>query len=601
MRFCGRRSFDMTANGWFQILFFLALILAVTKPLGVFMAHVFSREKTFIDPVLRPIERLLYRVTGVDEEHEMRWTEYATAMLLFSAASMLLLYLMERLQGYLPLNPQNFGAVTPAHLAFNTAASFTTNTNWQVYAGESTMSYFTQMAGLAYHNFVSAAVGIALAIAFIRGIARRQMETIGNFWVDLVRGCLWVLLPFCVVGALALVSQGVVQNLRPYDKATLIQPQHVQTTGSDGTAANSTVTEQTIAQGPVASQEIIKEWGTNGGGFFNANSAHPFENPTPLSNLIELFAIFAVSSGLTYTLGRMTGSQRHGWAVWSAMAILFLVGVTTAYWAEARGNPLLAGADQHVTAHQPGGNMEGKEVRFGIANSALFATVTTDASCGAITGWHDSFTPLGGMVPLVNIMLSEVIFGGVGSGMYGMLIYVVLAVFIAGLMVGRTPEYLGKKIEAYDVKMAMLVALIFPMVILVFAAISSVKGFATAGIANPGPHGFSEILYAFVSGAGNNGSAFGGLSANTLWYNASIGVTMLAGRFLMIIPMLAIAGNLARKKYVPPSLGTFPVTTPLFTVLLIGVIIIVGALTFFPALSLGPILEHLLMGAGKTF
>jgi K+-transporting ATPase ATPase A chain len=601
MRFCGRRSFDMTANGWFQILFFLALILAVTKPLGVFMAHVFSREKTFIDPVLRPIERLLYRVTGVDEEHEMRWTEYATAMLLFSAASMLLLYLMERLQGYLPLNPQNFGAVTPAHLAFNTAASFTTNTNWQVYAGESTMSYFTQMAGLAYHNFVSAAVGIALAIAFIRGIARRQMETIGNFWVDLVRGCLWVLLPFCVVGALALVSQGVVQNLRPYDKATLIQPQHVQTTGSDGTAANSTVTEQTIAQGPVASQEIIKEWGTNGGGFFNANSAHPFENPTPLSNLIELFAIFAVSSGLTYTLGRMTGSQRHGWAVWSAMAILFLVGVTTAYWAEARGNPLLAGADQHVTAHQPGGNMEGKEVRFGIANSALFATVTTDASCGAITGWHDSFTPLGGMVPLVNIMLSEVIFGGVGSGMYGMLIYVVLAVFIAGLMVGRTPEYLGKKIEAYDVKMAMLVALIFPMVILVFAAISSVKGFGTVGIANPGPHGFSEILYAFVSGAGNNGSAFGGLSANTLWYNASIGVTMLAGRFLMIIPMLAIAGNLARKKYVPPSLGTFPVTTPLFTVLLIGVIIIVGALTFFPALSLGPILEHLLMGAGKTF
>ena len=591
----------MTVNGWLQIFFFLGLIFLVTKPMGIFMARVFSREKTFMDPVLRPLERLLYRVTGVDEDHEMHWTEYAISMLLFSVVSMIVLYAIQRLQAFLPFNPQKLGAVKPAHLAFNTAASFTTNTNWQAYGGESTMSYFTQMAGLAYHNFVSAAVGISLAIAFIRGIARRQKETIGNFWVDMVRGSLWVLLPFCVVGALLLVSQGVVQNFRPYDKATLVEPQQMQTTGADGKPVIETVTEQTIAQGPVASQEIIKEWGTNGGGFFNANSSHPFENPTPLSNLIELFSIFAVSAGLTYTLGRMTGSQRHGWAVWAAMAILFVAGVTVAYWAEARGNPLLQGTDQRASAAQAGGNMEGKEVRFGIANSALFATVTTDASCGAINGWHDSFTPLGGMVPLVNIMLSEVIFGGVGAGMYGMLIYIVLAVFIAGLMVGRTPEYLGKKIEAYDVKMAMLVVLVFPLAILAFTAISSVNGFGTSSIANPGPHGFSEMLYAFTSGAGNNGSAFGGLTVNTAWYDVTMGLTMLAGRFLMIIPMLAIAGNLAAKKYVPPSLGTFPVTTPLFTTLLIGVILIVGALTFFPALSLGPILEHLLMGAGKTF
>ncbi len=471
------------------------------------------------------------------------------------------------------------------------------------------MSYLTQMAGLAYHNFTSAAVGIALAVAFIRGIARRQMETIGNFWVDLVRGSLWVLLPFCLVGALLLVSQGVVQNLRPYDSVKLVEPQQVQKAGpdgkplvgADGKPVMDTVTSQTVAQGPVASQEIIKEWGTNGGGFFNANSAHPFENPTPLSNLIELFSIFAVSAGLTYTLGRMTGSQAHGWAVWGAMAILFFAGVTATYWAEARGNPLLHDVNQHVTAQQAGGNMEGKEVRFGITNSALFATVTTDASCGAINGWHDSFTPLGGMVPLVNIMLSEVIFGGVGAGMYGILIYIVLAVFIAGLMVGRTPEYLGKKIEAYDVKMAMLVVLVFPLVILAFTAISSVHGFGTSSILNPGPHGLTEILYSFTSQAGNNGSAFAGLTTNTPWYNIAGGFTMLIGRFLMIIPMLAIAGNLAGKKYVPPSQGTFPVTTPLFSALLIGVILIVGALTFFPALSLGPILEHLLMQAGKVF
>jgi len=599
----------MTPNGWFQILLFLLLVFLVTKPLGIFMARVFNREKTFMDPVLRPVERLLYRVTRVDENHEMRWTEYAVAVLLFSMVSMVVLYLMERLQGYLPFNPQKFGAVAPAHLAFNTAASFTTNTNWQAYSGETTMSYFTQMAGLAFHNFISAATGIALAIALIRGIARRQMQTIGNFWVDLVRCSLWVLLPFCLIGSLVLVSQGVVQNLKPYDTAKLVEPMQVQKVGVDGKPVvdnqgrpvMDTVTGQTIAQGPVASQEIIKEWGTNGGGFFNANSAHPFENPTPLTNLIELFSIFAIGSGLTYTLGRMTNSQRHGWAVWAAMAILFLAGVTVAYWAEARGNPLLAGTDQRVGALQPGGNMEGKEVRFGIANSALFATVTTDASCGAINGWHDSFTPLGGMVPLANIMMSEVIFGGVGSGLYGMLIDVVLAVFIAGLMVGRTPEYLGKKIEAYDVKMAMLFVLVFPLVILIFTAISVVHPLGSAGISNPGPHGLSQVLYAFTSGAGNNGSAFAGLTVNTAWYDTTIGITMLIGRFFMIIPMLAIAGNLAQKKYVPPSLGTFPVTTPLFTVLLIGVIIIVGALTFFPALSLGPILEHLLMAAGKTF
>ncbi len=600
----------MTVNGWLQILVFLGLILAVTKPLGVFMTRVFSGERTFLDPALRPLERLLYRATGVDEKHEMRWTEYATAMLLFSGVSMLVLYLIQRVQGMLPLNPQHFGAVAPEHLAFNTAASFTTNTNWQAYSGETTMSYLTQMAGLAYHNFASAATGIALAIAFVRGIARRQMQTIGNFWVDMVRASLWVLLPFSILGALLLVSQGVVQNLKPYDTVKLVEPQQAPRVGADGKpvvdAAGKpvmdTITTQTIAQGPVASQEIIKEWGTNGGGFFNANSSHPFENPTPFTNLIEMFSIFAVSAGLTYTLGRMTGSPAHGWAVWAAMAILFLAGVTVAYWAESQGNPLYPSTvAQRASDAQPGGNMEGKETRFGIASSALFATATTDASCGAINGWHDSFTPLGGLVPLVNIMLSEVIFGGVGAGLYGILIYIVLAVFIAGLMVGRTPEYLGKKIEAYNVKMAMLVALVFPLVILSLTGISIVKDFGTSGISNPGPHGLTQVLYAFTSAAGNNGSAFGGLTVNTLWYDTAIGITMLVGRFFMIIPMLAIAGNLAHKKYVPPSLGTFPVTTPLFTLLLISVILILGALTFFPALSLGPILEHLLLYTGKTF
>jgi K+-transporting ATPase ATPase A chain len=576
----------MTLNGWFQILVFLLAILAVTAPLGRFMTRVFTRERTWLDPVLKPVERLIYRLTAVDDQREMRWTEYAVAMLLFSAVSMVILYLLQRVQQWLPWNPQGFAAVPPA-LAFNTAASFTTNTNWQAYSGESTMSYLIQMAGLAYHNFASAAVGIALAIAFIRGIAQKEKDSIGNFWVDLVRCTLWVLLPFCIAGALLLVSQGVVQNLRPYDKVTPIDAK-----------------EQVIAQGPVASQEIIKEWGTNGGGFFNANSAHPFENPTPLSNFIEMFAIFAISAGLTYTLGDMTGSRRHGWAVWAAMAFLFLAGVTTAYWSEARGNPMLAsaGADQTVTETSPGGNMEGKEVRFGIANSALFATVTTDASCGAINGWHDSFTPLGGMVPLVNIMLGEVIFGGVGAGMYGILVFIVLSVFIAGLMVGRTPEYLGKKIQAYDVQMAMLVVLVFPLTILVLTGISVLSPtFGTSSIANPGPHGLAEILYAFTSGTGNNGSAFGGLNANTNWYNITIGFAMLIGRFFMIIPMLAIAGSLGRKKRVAPSPGTFPVTTPLFSALLVSVIVIVGALTFFPALSLGPIVEHLLMNQGQVF
>ena len=581
----------MTVNGWFQILFFLLLVLLVTKPLGVFMTRVFNCERTFLDPVLGPIERLIYRVTRVEPAREMRWTEYAVAMLLFSVVSMLVLYLLQRAQHLLPFNPQNFPAVdsgTFTGSAFNTAISFTTNTNWQSYVPEVTMSYFTQMAGLAYHNFVSAATGIALAIAFIRGIARRETRTIGNFWVDMTRATLWVLLPFCLVGALLLVSQGVTQNLRPYDVARPL----------DSGAA----TEQVIAQGPVASQEFIKQWGTNGGGFFNTNSAHPFENPTPLTNLIALFSIFAISAGLTYTLGRMTGSQKHGWTVWSAMAVLFLAGVLVTYRSEAKGNPLLVGTDQTASATQSGGNMEGKEVRFGIANSALFATVTTDASCGAVNSMHDSYTPLGGMVPLANIMLSEVVFGGVGAGLYGILVFVVLSVFIAGLMVGRTPEYLGKKIESYDVKMAMLVVLVFPLVILILTAISVVSPtFGISQLNNAGPHGLSEILYAFTSGTGNNGSAFAGISANTLWYNATIGVAMLFGRFMMIIPMLAIAGNLARKKTVPPSLGTFPVTTPLFTTLLVSVVVIVGALTFFPVLSLGPIVEHLLMNSGTTF
>ena len=577
----------MTLNGWLQILFFLVALVLITPLIGAYMTRVFTRQRTFLDPVLGPVERLIYRLTGVDQQREMRWTEYAGALLLFSIVSMLVLYAMQRLQFYLPFNPQGFSGVPP-DLAFNTAVSFTTNTNWQSYSGESTMSYFTQMAGLAYHNFMSAAVGIAVAIAFIRGIANREKETIGNFWVDTVRGVLWVLLPIC---HRRLAVPGV-----PGCRAEPARLRH----GAD----RSRAPKQVIAQGPAASQEIIKQFGTNGGGFFNANSAHPFENPTPLSNWLEMFGIFVISSGLTYTLGSMTGSRRHGWAVWAAMAFLFLAGVSVAYWAEARGNPMLTavGADQTATATSPGGNMEGKEVRFGIANTALFATVTTDASCGAINGWHDSFTPLGGLVPLANIQLSEVVFGGVGAGMYGILVYIILSVFIAGLMVGRTPEYLGKKIQAFEVQMAMLTVLVFSLLILTFTGISSVSpGFGTSSIFNPGPHGLSELLYAYSSGAANNGSAFGGLGANTSWFNTTLGITMLFGRFFMIIPPLAIAGSLGRKKVVPESAGTFPVTNALFAALLVSVIVIVGALTFFPALSLGPIVEHFVMNHGQVF
>jgi K+-transporting ATPase ATPase A chain len=463
------------------------------------------------------------------------------------------------------------------------------------------MSYLTQMAGLAYHNFASAAVGIALAIALIRGVSRKESKTIGNFWVDTTRAFLWVLLPVSLLAALFFVSQGMIQNLRPYTTANVVEPQVVETRNADGTVKRDTLTRQLIAQGPLASQEAIKMYGTNGGGFFGANSAHPFENPTPLTNFLEMLMIFAVPAGMTYTLGRMTGSRRHGWAVWSAMAAMFLAGVVVVYAAESRGNPLLKGVDAKTSEMQPGGNMEGKEVRFGIANSALFTAVTTDASCGAVNNQHDSLTPLGGMVPLINIMLGEVVFGGVGAGLYGMLVFVILAVFIAGLMVGRTPEYLGKKIEAFDVKMAVLAILITSLTILIFSAIAVVSKFGTSSISNPGPHGLTQILYAYTSSVGNNGSAFGGLTTNTLWYNSTLAVAMLLGRFFMIIPILAISGNLAAKKHVPESLGTFPVTGPLFTVLLIAVILIVGALTFFPALSLGPILEHLLMNAGKVF
>jgi K+-transporting ATPase ATPase A chain len=569
----------MTFNGWFQFLVYFVVLLVCMRPLGIYMNGVFAGKYKF----LGPLESLVYRVSGIHREEEMTWRQYTAAMLLFSFASLLLTYFIERLQLHLPWNPQHFPGVS-ALLAWNTAASFTTNTNWQAYTGEATMSYFTQMVGLAYHNFFSAAVGIAVAIALVRGIARRESKTIGNFWVDTTRACLYVLLPICIVYALALVSQGVIQNLHPYSVAHTLENQ-----------------TQTIAQGPVASQEAIKMLGTNGGGFFNANSAHPFENPTPFSNFLEMFSIFFIGAALTVTLGRMTGSPGHGWAVFACMSILFAAGFTVAYWAESHPNPTLHNVAQNSSALQAGGNMEGKETRFGIADSALFATITTDASCGAINSWHDSFTPLGGMIPLLNIELGEIIFGGVGSGLYGMIVFVVLSVFIAGLMVGRTPEYLGKKIEAYDVKMSMLYVLIFPLLILTLTALSVLYPAGLAGITNPGPHGLSQILYAYSSAAGNNGSAFGGLNANTTWYNTTLGFTMLSGRFLMMIPMLALAGNLARKKSIPPSPGTFPVNTALFTVLLTGVILIVGALTFFPALSLGPILEHLLLQHGVLF
>jgi K+-transporting ATPase ATPase A chain len=576
----------MSANGWLQFALFSLILLATVRPVGIYLARVLEGERTWLDPVLRPIERLIYKLSGVNAGQEMNWREYAFAVLGFSAVSMLMTYAIERLQNFLPWNPQGLAAVGP-DLAWNTAASFTTNTNWQSYTPETTMSYLTQMAGLAYHNFGSAAVGIAVAVALIRGIKRTTSGTIGNFWVDMTRTFLYVLAPASLVYALLLVAQGVPQNLHAYTTAHPLE-QPAQT--------------QTIAQGPVASQEAIKMLGTNGGGFFNANSAHPFENPTPFSNLLQMLSIFIIPAGLTYTLGRMTGSPGHGWAVLAAMFVLFAAGFTTVYWAESQSHPLIHGAEQARTATAPGGNMEGKEVRNGIAASSLFATITTDASCGAVTSMHDSFTPLGGMVVLTNIMLGEVVFGGVGSGLYGILIMVVLSVFIAGLMVGRTPEYLGKKIESYDIKMSMLYVLIFPLIILSFTAVFVLSPtIGLSSLANQGPHGMTEILYAFTSGAGNNGSAFAGLNANTWWYNVMLGWTMLAGRLLMMIPVLALAGSLAQKKSVPPSPGTFPVNTALFAFLLVGVILILSALTFFPALSLGPVLEHLLLKAGQLF
>jgi potassium-transporting ATPase potassium-binding subunit len=573
----------MSANGWLQFAAFSIVLLLTVRPVGIYLARVLEGQKTWLDPILRPIERLIYKLCGVEADHEMNWRQYAFAMLGFSAVTMVLTYIIERAQAVLPWNPQHLAGVG-TDLAFNTAASFTTNTNWQFYTPEATMSYLTEMAGLATHNFFSAAVGIVVAIALVRAIKRTSCATIGNFWVDTTRTLLYILLPGSLIYALLLVAQGVPQNLHAYTVAHTLEGQ-----------------TQTIGQGPVASQEAIKMLGTNGGGFFNANSAHPFENPTPFSNFLQLLSIFIIPAGLTYTLGRMTGSPGHGWAVFAAMYVLFAAGFVTLYWAEAHPHPLIHGAAQTATATAPGGNMEGKEVRNGIAETALFATITTDASCGAVNGMHDSFTPLGGLVPLTNIMLGEVIFGGVGSGLYGMLIFVVQAVFIAGLMVGRTPEYLGKKIESYDVKMSMLYVLIFPLVILSLTAIFVLMPTVGLGTTtNAGPHGLSEVLYGFTSAAGNNGSAFAGLGPNW-WYNITIGWDMLIGRFLMMLPVLALAGNLAQKKSVPPSPGTFPVNTPLFTVLLVGVVLILGALTFFPALSLGPILEHLQLKSGQLF
>jgi K+-transporting ATPase ATPase A chain len=575
----------MSANGWLQFAIYSLVLLATVRPVGIYMARVLEGERTWLNPLLRPIERLIYKLCGVNSDKEMNWREYAFAMLGFSAAGLLLTYGIERLQLYLPWNPQGLANVG-TDLAWNTAASFTTNTNWQFYTPESTMSYLSEMVALATHNFWSAAVGLVVAVALIRGIKRTTSGTIGNFWVDMTRSLLYILGPASVIYALLLVAQGVPQNLKAYTVAHPLE-QPAQT--------------QTIGQGPVASQEAIKMLGTNGGGFFNANSAHPFENPTPFSNFLQIISIFIIPAGLTYTLGRMTGSPGHGWAVLAAMFVLFAAGFSVLYWAESQPHPLIHGAQQTRTATAPGGNMEGKEVRNGIAESALFGTITTDASCGAVNGVHDSFTPLGGMVPLVNIMLGEVVFGGVGAGMYGTLIFVVLSVFIAGLMVGRTPEYLGKKIESYDVKLSMLYVLIFPLVILSLTAwfvLWPANGLSS--ISNPGPHGLTQILYAFTSGAGNNGSAFAGLGSNW-WYNVMMGWDMLIGRFLMMIPVITLAGNLAQKRSVPPSPGTFPVNTALFTALLIGVILLLGALTFFPALSLGPILEHLQMHAGQVY
>ncbi|PWR18081.1 potassium-transporting ATPase subunit KdpA [Zavarzinia compransoris] len=567
----------MTFNGWLQILVFCGIVILLIKPLGGYMTRVFNGEKTLLSPLFRPLERGLYRLAGTSAAEEQHWTTYTAALLLFSLAGMVLLYALLRFQDVLPFNPAGFGPLSP-ELSFNTAASFVGNTNWQSYGGETTVSYFTQMAGLTVQNFTSAASGIAIAVAVIRAFARKSAKTLGNFWVDLTRSILYVLLPICVVGTLVLVFQGVPQNLDPYTVATTLE-------GG----------QQTIAQGPVASQMMIKHLGTNGGGFFNANAAHPFENPTALVNLIHMVSIFAIGAALTNVFGRMVGDERQGWAIFAAMGVLFIAGVAVCYWAEAAGNPLVQALGIE------GGNMEGKETRFGISLSALFAVITTAASCGAVNAMHGSFMALGGMIPLINMMLGEVVIGGVGAGLYGMLLFVVVAIFVAGLMVGRTPEYLGKKIEAREVKMAMLALLILPLSMLGFTAVAVVLETGVASMGNPGPHGFAEALYAYVSATANNGSAFGGLSANTPWYNVTLGIAILIGRFAMIVPVMAMAGALAAKRAVPASAGTFPTTGPLFVGLLIGVVLIMGGLEFFPALALGPIVEHLALAAGQSF
>jgi len=575
----------MTGNGWIQIAIFSVIVIALARPFGGYMTRVFTGERTFLHPVLRPVERAIYWCCGVDETQEQHWLSYAVAMLLFSVVGFASLYAIQRLQGVLPFNPAGQGAVEQS-LAFNTSISFVTNTNWQAYSPETTMSYLTQMAGLTVHNFVSAATGIALALALVRGFVRREAKAIGNFWVDLTRTTLYVLLPLSVVIALFYVWQGVPQNLNAYVDATTLEG-----------------AKQTIAQGPVASQEAIKILGTNGGGFFNANSAHPYENPTPLTNFVQLISIFAIGAGLTNVLGRMVKDERQGWAVFAAMGLLFLAGVTTAYWSESHGNPAFAQfhVDSAPSALQAGGNMEGKEVRFGIADSALYATVTTDTSCGAVNSMHDSYLPLGGMVPIVDIQLGEVIFGGVGSGLYGILAFAIVAMFVAGLMVGRTPEYLGKKLESKEVKMTILALLSLPLSILGWTALATVLPAGLAGIANTGPHGFSEILYGYSSATGNNGSAFAGLSANTLFYNTTLAGAMLMGRFIFVIPLLAVAGSLAQKKLLAPSAGTFPTHSPLFVGLLVGVIVIMGGLTYFPAVSLGPVVEQVAMNSGTLY
>jgi K+-transporting ATPase ATPase A chain len=576
----------MDLYGWIQLMLYILVLLLLTKPVGLYLVRVLNAEaRTFLDPATKPLERLLYRLFGLDPKKEQDWKQYTLSILAFSLVGLLFTYAILRLQHLLPLNPQGFGPVSP-DLAFNTAVSFATNTNWQNYAGEMTLSYFSQMIGLVFHNFASAAVGIAVAAALVRGIARHSAKTIGNFWVDLVRINLYLLLPICIVLALILGSQGIIQNFKPYEKAYPLESSMIQ-----GPKAET----QTIAQGPAASQVAIKMLGTNGGGFFNANASHPYENPTPLSNFIQMLAIFLIPSGLTYYLGRTVKNQKHGWAVWTAMFILFLAVALVCWRAESAGNPRL----QALGVDPAAGNMEGKEVRFGVFNSALFATITTDASCGAVNSMHDSFTPLGGLIPLFNIQLGEVVFGGVGAGLFGMLIFVVLAVFLTGLMIGRTPEYLGKKIESYDVKVSVLAVLILIFSILGFSAWASVSKWGLAGLGNAGPHGLSEILYAYSSGTGNNGSAFAGLSGNTPWYNTTLALAMLFGRFLMIVPVLALAGSLARKKLIPQTGASFPVGGLTFTFILVATVLIVGALTFLPALTLGPVVEHFLMSGSS--